>query len=658
MVKLLKKIGFRNGYQIASIGGEVKRILLSLVAVLMTVAVPSPAQDQPAPGPNDPQPQQQEPDGQYEQGRGVARISVLNGEVSVRRGDSGDVVAAAVNGPLMANDSILTSSSSRAEVQLDWANLVRIGPNSEVRFSGLDIKGFQIQVAAGTVTYRILRPGQAQSEVDTPSVAVHPLGQGSYRVSVREDGTSEITVRAGEVEIFSPHGSERLGVGRTMYARGQASDPEFQVVGAIAPDSWDQWNNERDQFMLRSRSYDHVSRDVPGAEDLDQNGRWTNDPNYGSVWQPNVDPGWAPYQNGRWVWEDYYGWTWVSADPWGWAPYHYGRWFMGAGGWAWYPGPVFGHPYWAPAYVGFFGWGGGVGIGFGFGGLGWVPLAPFEVFHPWYGRGFYAGFRGGGFARGTAIIGNSNIASTYRNARFNGGVSGMSANQFGRSGAQIQSLNRSQIQQAGLVRGAVPVAPGRSSLQMSNRAVSGNFPQSRATSFASHAQAPQVSHVSFAQQQRGMQQLSHSNFSAASRAASPNSSFSRGTAGNSGVQSSRPADAGHGWNRFGEPIHTGSSPSLLGSSGSQRSETTRPSYGTYSGSSGGRALRISPPIVQQRSYSPNYQQAPRNSTTNSGSSTRSAPTRSSGGSTGTSHASGGGGGRSSGGGGHSGGGHR
>ena len=350
-----------------------------------------------------PEQQQQEPDGQYEQGRGVARISILNGEVSVRRGDSGDVVAAAINGPLMANDSLLTSSSSRAEVQLDASNLIRVGPNSEVRFTGLDMRGFQIQVAAGTVMYRVLRQGQAQSEVDTPSVAVHPLGQGSYRISVREDGTSEITVRNGEAEIFSPHGSERLAAGRTMYARGPASDPEFQVVGAIASDNWDRWNLDRDQYLLRSRSYEHVSRDVPGVEDLDQNGRWTNDPNYGAVWQPtNVDPGWAPYQNGRWVWEDYYGWTWVSADPWGWAPYHYGRWFMGAGGWSWYPGPVFGHPYWAPAYVGFFGWGGGIGVGFGFGGLGWVPLAPFEAFHPWYGRGFYAGFRGGGFARGSA----------------------------------------------------------------------------------------------------------------------------------------------------------------------------------------------------------------------------------------------------------------
>src|SRR5271155_4380628 len=158
-----------------------KRILLSLEGVGALMAQDGPQGPGPQ-GPNDQQ--QQEPDGQYEQGRGVARISILNGDVSVRRGDSGDVVAAAINGPLMANDSILTSSSSRAEVQLDYSNLLRIGPNSEVRFTGMDVRGFQIQVAAGTVTFRVLRPSQAQAEVDTPSVAVRTLGQGIYRISV------------------------------------------------------------------------------------------------------------------------------------------------------------------------------------------------------------------------------------------------------------------------------------------------------------------------------------------------------------------------------------------------------------------------------------------------------------------------------------------
>src|ERR1700694_3223721 len=39
-----------------------------------------------------------------DQQRGVARISLVNGEVSVRRGDSGEWVAAVVNAPLMTED--------------------------------------------------------------------------------------------------------------------------------------------------------------------------------------------------------------------------------------------------------------------------------------------------------------------------------------------------------------------------------------------------------------------------------------------------------------------------------------------------------------------------------------------------------------------------
>lgn len=452
-----------------------KRTLLSLLIVTATAAGMLLAQDQdqdlggqppppPAgqqPGP-DGQPGQPGPGaGQYEPGRAVARISILNGDVSVRRGDSGDVVAAVINNPIMADDRVLTGANARAEVQLDFGNVVRIAPNSEVRFVGMDVKGFQLQVAAGSVTFRVLRPSQAQAEVDTPSVAMHPLRQGAYRVTVNEDGTSQITVRSGEAEIYSQNGSEQLQQGQTMNARGPANDPEFQVVQAIAPDAWDRWNDDRDRLLLRSQSYRYVSPQMSGAEDLDQYGQWGNDPTYGNVWTPsNVPPGWSPYSNGRWVWEDWYGWTWVSYDPWGWAPYHYGRWFMGPVGWSWYPGPIYGNYLWSPALVGFFGFGGGFGVGFGFGGIGWVPLAPFEVLHPWWGRGFYGGFRTGAF--GTSIVNNTNIANTYRNARVAGGAIGVNTADFGRRGG-YSALNSSQLRSAGLVHGALPVSPDRSS---------------------------------------------------------------------------------------------------------------------------------------------------------------------------------------------------
>src|SRR5580704_12234443 len=69
--------------------------------------------------------------------RGVARISTMMGNVSVRRGDSGELVAAALNAPLVAGDRVVTSDTGRAEVQFDSANLIRLAPATEVRLSEL-----------------------------------------------------------------------------------------------------------------------------------------------------------------------------------------------------------------------------------------------------------------------------------------------------------------------------------------------------------------------------------------------------------------------------------------------------------------------------------------------------------------------------------------
>ena len=532
----------------------------------------------------------------------------------MRRGDSQEVIAAVVNAPVMAGDAILAGPSSRGEIELDSANMLRFSPNSDIRFAAMDVRGFQVQIAAGTVLLRVLRPSQAQVEIDTPSVAVRALRQGVYRVMVREDGTSEITVRSGEAEIGSPRGTERLAAGRTMNARGPASDPEFQVTGAIPYDTWDRWNEDRDHYLESSRSYEHVGPDVAGVEDLDQNGRWVNDPTYGQVWAPTVPPGWAPYQNGRWVWEDYYGWTWVSYDPWGWAPYHYGRWFSGPMGWAWYPGPMYGRHLWAPAYVGFFGFGGvGVGVGFGFGNVGWVALAPFEVFHPWWGRGFYAEYRSGFFGSHTTIVNNVNVMNAYRNARVAGGITGVNAGQFGRGGGRFTAFNGSQIQGAGMVRGVLPISPDRSSLRMTDRAAAGNIRQSNIQSFAGRSQASSVSRVPFEQQQRGMQQMSRTNFNTPARSnAAP--------AAGAGA-----AAATHGWGRFGEPIHgsgaSGVSAQGAASGGGGRFDNSRPgtpagnnfSQGSRSVSGNGEAVRISPSMVQQRA--PSYQ-APQRSAPN------------------------------------------
>jgi hypothetical protein len=533
-------------------------------------------------------------DGPASAAAGVARISLLNGDVSVRRGDSGDYVAAVQNAPVMVQDSIQTGSGARAEVQFDIANMVRLAQTTEVHFTDLQNGRFQMQLGRGTITYRLLRDTNAQVEIDTPSISIRPTQQGVYRITVTDDGQTYVTPRNGQVEVFTPKGSQAVQTGQTLMARGPSSDPEYQMVGALNRDEWDNWSDTRDQVFQQAwaNTQRYVPQGVYGTEELAGQGQWVNTPEYGGyAWAPNVGPDWSPYSNGNWVWADYYGWTWVSYDPWGWAPYHYGRWFNRPGlGWAWWPGLYGGHYYFRPGLVGFFGFGAGFG-GVGFGSIGWVPLAPFEFYHPWYGRG---GFNN------LAFVHNTNVANTYRNAGVRNGVVGVNAQQFGRGAIGYSHVSGANLRSVSMMHGPLPVKPNSQSMRFTNRSTSTvahtNFSQTR---FASHTQAPAVQRSSYG--------------------TSPGSSFSRygGTTGSGAGSSpisgarqfgstagtrtipqssgSEPArSGGANWSRFGSS----------GASGPARSSYGGGSYSTAPSYNGGRSqLQVSPPLVRQRGTS-------------------------------------------------------
>ena len=514
-------------------------------------------------------------------GRGVARISLINGEVSVKRGDTGDMTAAALNAPLMVQDQVFTGPNSRAELQFDHSNMIRVAANTEVRLAEIDPSQnrYIVQLARGMVTFRVLREQGAYVEVSTPSISIRPVQRGAYRIEVREDGTTEVAIRSGEAEVYTARGNERVRTGRTLIARGDAANPEFRDSEPVPMDGWDSWNDSRDRDLLQSTSYQYVSPDVYGAEDLDNHGRWVNVPEYGNVWSPYVTAGWAPYQLGRWSWLDWYGWTWISYDPWGWAPYHYGRWFNQPGyGWCWWPGGARSRHFWRPALVGFFGWGGsgGFGAGVGFGRIGWTPLAPHERFRPWYGSRYYSGFRNNTqFNNSVRIVNNVSITNVYRNAGVRGGVSGMDGSDFvnGR-GNRIRAFGDSDLRGASSIQGRLPMVPDRQSLRMADRDVSQRGAASNDnTRFFSRRQPQQVDRASFDDQRRGMEQATRRAFSNDGGGGggwrslgSSNGGGSNTTRESAPSVSGRSADSGGGaggWRRFGSS-DSSSSPSSRG----------------------------------------------------------------------------------------------
>jgi hypothetical protein len=491
-----------------------RTITFALGAVIGLGAAPPPAQEA-------------KPGGQ---GRAVARLSLLNGDVSVRRGDSGDWVAGAVNAPLLAGDRILATGGSRAEVQFDHYHRIRLAGDTEIRLPELETRRYQIQVASGTVTFSAMQGGDAQVEISTRSAAVRPIAHGVYRVTVLPDGAADITVREGEAEIFTPTGSHKIRPGRTMKVRlDDAGQSEFQLLSAIPRDAWDEFNERRDKDLRSSTSYQYLSRDIYGAEDLDGFGNWVNIPPYGWCWRPMVAAGWAPYRFGRWSWLDWFGWTWMSMDPWGWAPFHFGRWFHWGGLWHWHPGAMWAPHVWQPALVAFIGWnawggmnfgpgfggGFGLGLGGGFGHWGWVPLAPFEPFHPWFGHHWYGGFRHGTFIDNSVRIANNvNITDMYRNARIGNGVTVVRGEDFarGRVGEAMRA-GGSELARGSLMQGALPIAPQRESLRFSDR--EGRSPQGIANlgggaydRFYSRRTVSPIERVPFEQQQRTLESWS------------------------------------------------------------------------------------------------------------------------------------------------------
>jgi hypothetical protein len=462
-----------------------KAAWLAIPILVLFAVIPAAAQAPPVP---EPAPAPGSGEAGNDNSHGVARVSFIHGDVTMQRGDSGDFSAVTLNTPLMTGDKVATGEASRTELQLDYANILRLDQNAQASLATLENNRIQVQVSQGLAFYSVLKGSQAGVEIDTPNVSIHPTREGRYRVQVNSDGDSLVTVNDGEAQVSTSEGSTIVKRGQLITVQGTGGEAQYRVTEAPRVDDWDKWNRDRDDTIYNANAYRRTNRYYTGAGDLDAYGTWSEVPDYGPVWVPRVDYGWAPYRAGRWIWEPYWGWTWVSSEDWGWAPYHYGRWFLWGGAWAWWPGPVFPayRPIWAPAYVSFFGFGGGVGfgVGFGFGSIGWLPIGPCDFFHPWWG-GFRDRF---GVVNVTNInitninirdgiaplhAGNrfSNVHEILVNDRLRQGVSGIPAGSFGRGGVPARGVTAAEVRGGRLMTGNVPVVPTHDSLRTSERHV-------------------------------------------------------------------------------------------------------------------------------------------------------------------------------------------
>lgn len=311
---------------------------------------------------------------------------------------------AGINRPITEGDRLWTDRGGRAELHLGTA-VLHMDSEAFLEISALDEDVFQGSLNGGSVNVHVreLRDGE-NIEIDTAQLAFRAAQPGDYRVDVdAKQGATRVTVRNGLALVFGATGAaaqvgagqQRAFVGRNLQS-GPASSPR--------DDDFAHWAIQHNRQEDQSIAARYLPRDVVGYSQLDMNGNWVYDANYGAVWYPRVKlADWAPYRYGRWDWIGQWGWTWIDDAPWGFAPFHYGRWALIGSRWAWVPGRLGPRPVYAPALVAFIGDPAAAPSGGPDSAIGWFPLAPGEAWRPSY-RGSLAYLRNvNRFVAGTNI---------------------------------------------------------------------------------------------------------------------------------------------------------------------------------------------------------------------------------------------------------------
>jgi len=287
----------------------------------------------------------------------IIRLSYIDGTVQLDRATGQGLEKAILNTPVTEGVRLATGNDGLAEVEFENNSTVRLGENSEVRFTKLVVddagaKVNNIELVKGTA-YFDTKGNKDDIYRATVGDAVFAIRRDSEVRLTDDTRNPKVSVLKGEVELENQAQEVKVHKKETLTVEpGTASG--YEIAKGVDAAPLDRWNEERSAYQT-AYSYNNTGvgpkMNGYGYSDLAYYGGWSNLPGIGYGWQPyGVSSwlGWNPYTAGAWGFAPGLGYTWASAYPWGWLPYHYGSWsYVGNAGWFWIPGSGhYGNPGW------------------------------------------------------------------------------------------------------------------------------------------------------------------------------------------------------------------------------------------------------------------------------------------------------------------------
>lgn len=261
-----------------------------------------------------------------------ARLGSFEGPVEVQWDAADSWRPGAVNLPLPESTRIRTGPAAKLEIELDDTSAFRMAGEGLAELSDYTkLSGGQritvISLDRG-LAYFTGEPGDGGSIHLLVPGAQLALKQGSRIRLQALDNASEVAIIEGAARLITPSAEMDLHQGQSARV-AVPSSTHFSLFREISPLELDGWNEQLDKSEA----------EAPASRlDLDRAGKWIADGEYGTVWQPASQSGWAPFRQGRWIWYQSAGFVWAAEETWGWKPYHEGRWLQHKNlGWVWVP---------------------------------------------------------------------------------------------------------------------------------------------------------------------------------------------------------------------------------------------------------------------------------------------------------------------------------
>ena len=228
---------------------------------------------------------------------GSARLANLSGNVSIQANGEDQWGQAGDNQPVGSGDRFYTDQSARAELQTGRVRAY-IGPNSDLTLVNQNDQGIELGLAQGTAN--IYSDGFEEGRslfISTPNGGITLSGRGNFRLDVYPDQQSTVITNGqnGDQLQLNGAGNFSLTLDRLQSVQLSGTNPVYsQYLEPQQDDDFAHWSAGIESHRYNSRSAQYVSQDMVGYDELDDNGDWQPQSDYGPIWFPRVEAGWAP----------------------------------------------------------------------------------------------------------------------------------------------------------------------------------------------------------------------------------------------------------------------------------------------------------------------------------------------------------------------------